>query len=116
VFIGTHLPLRGRGPIVVEHADKVVHFLLFFTLSVLGARYWHARAGAGGLAALLPWAAIYASYAVLDEWLQQFVGRDASLGDWIADVLGINAGTAVAMWLRVGAVPSEPKKTEPGAA
>jgi VanZ family protein len=36
---------------------------------------------------------IGAGYGALDEWHQSFVpGRDANLGDWMADVVGVMLG------------------------
>ena len=46
---------------------------------------------AGHSVALAVWAAVYIAYAVLDEWLQQFVGRTTSFVDWLADVAGVLA-------------------------
>jgi len=77
------------------HADKVVHFGMFFLLAWFGGRRLRAATGllAGG--ALAAWAVVYAGYAFLDEWLQPFVGRSMTLGDWLADAGGILAATTL---------------------
>ncbi|MQA35566.1 VanZ family protein [Modestobacter roseus] len=72
--------------------DKLVHLLLFATLAVSGR--W-AGVGRGVLAGLL------VLYAAGSELLQatDLVGRDASVGDLLADVVGVLLGlTAWAAW------------------
>lgn len=69
------------------YSDKLAHASLFAVLGWLAARSW-----------LLPrhrWYALAGLLLVgaLTEWLQAFVpGRSASLGDWVADALGLCAG------------------------
>ena len=93
LFIATHLPHPPNVTLGVRHGDKVLHFLVFFVLTLLGGRHVLARRRGGSAVVLLRWGAVYAVYAVFDEWLQQFVGRSMTLGDWIADVMGIAAAT-----------------------
>ena len=58
-----------------------------------------------------------AAYGLLDEWHQTLVpGRDASLGDAVADALGVLLGFTVFMWLAArytwaGAASDEPTIT-----
>jgi hypothetical protein len=65
--------------------DKIVHFSLFAVLAVTGR--W-AGVGRGALAGLL------VLYGAASELLQgtDLVGRDASVGDLVADSLGVVVG------------------------
>jgi VanZ family protein len=65
--------------------DKLVHATLFAALALTGR--W-AGIGRGVLAGLLP------LYAALSELVQDIpvLQRDASVGDWVADVVGILLG------------------------
>jgi VanZ family protein len=94
LFVATHVPIPGRGPVTVEHGDKVIHFVVYFILTWLGGRYLLAT-GRGTLRALAAWAAIYLLYAGADEYLQSLVGRTMSLSDWLADAAGIVLATLV---------------------
>lgn len=95
LFVVTHVPLGGKGPTVVPFADKLVHFGLYFVLVALGGRHLFATGRGRSLALLLTWAVVYAAYGAVDEWLQQFVGRTMSAGDWLADLTGVAAATVV---------------------
>ncbi|HEX8275193.1 MAG TPA: VanZ family protein [Longimicrobiaceae bacterium] len=77
-------------------ADKVLHFGAYALLGFLAA---HGAAGSG----LGPrWAAaIGCLYGASDEIHQAFVpGRSADPADWVADALGVLAGTFVYARLR----------------
>ena len=71
----------------VPHApygiDKLVHASLFAALAFTGRWAGIAR---GPLAPLL------VLYAAGSEVLQGLVGRDAAVGDWVADVVGLLLG------------------------
>ncbi|MGB2987347.1 MAG: VanZ family protein [Phycisphaerae bacterium] len=95
LFIATHVPLAGRGLVTVEHGDKLIHFAVYFLLTWLGGRHLLATGRHRAFSTLLIWAAIYALYAAVDEWLQSFVGRTMSLHDWLADLAGIVAASFV---------------------
>ena len=90
------------------HADKVVHFGMFFLLTWFGGRRLKSATGllAGG--ALAAWAVVYAAYAFLDEWLQPLVGRSMTLGDWLSDAGGILAATTLLAISRQKRTISEP--------
>jgi hypothetical protein len=66
--------------------DKLVHGALFAALALTGC--W-AGIGVGVLGALL------VVYAALSELIQDLIGRDAALGDWVADVVGLLLGLLV---------------------
>lgn len=91
LFIVNHRPMPPGFALPVSWADKAAHMVAYFTLAMLGG--WHQRrVGRRRTAAwLITWGCIYAAYAALDEWLQPFVGRTLSLGDWLADIAGIAA-------------------------
>ena len=91
LVVGTHLP-----PAVVQlppdQSDKLWHFGGYLGLAFLLASAWQASSGRlNGRHLRLLWIAI-AVFAVADELTQLLVGRDASAGDWLADVLGAATG------------------------
>ncbi|HEX3160188.1 MAG TPA: VanZ family protein [Gemmatimonadaceae bacterium] len=73
-------------PSMVDHMDKVAHFLMYAGIGFFGGRGLGPRArGATLVMAMIGLAA----FAGLDEWHQQFIpGRASSAGDWLADVSG----------------------------
>lgn len=95
LFVVMHVPIRGPAPRVVPHGDKIIHFTAYCLLAWLGGRHLLATRRSGSVAVLFVWAAAYTAYAMADEWLQSFVGRTMSLGDWFADLLGIAVATVV---------------------
>ena len=108
LFVVMHVPMAGTGAPTVPHADKVAHILLYFILAGLGGRYLMAI-GRASTREMITWAVGYAAYAALDEWLQPFVHRSMSLGDWVADVVGVAGATILILLLRRRAGPlSEP--------
>ncbi len=112
LFAATHVPIPARGVIPVRHGDKIIHFALYFLLTRLGGRYLHATGRRVSVVLLITWGVIYAAYAGLDEWLQQFVGRTMNLSDWLFDAAGIAAATVtLAAGRRLGAL-SEQSRTD----
>ena len=108
LFAVTHRPFAGGVGLPIPWADKVAHFVLYFVLTMLGGRYLR-RAGHGlDLPRLIGWACLYIAYGALDEWLQQFVDRTPSWGDWFADVAAVVVATVV-LRLRARPAPSTPK-------
>ena len=91
----THRPFTGGVGLPIAGADKVIHFALYFVLTMLGGRYLAASGRVLNLRLLIAWACVYAAYGALDEWLQQFVARTPSWGDWLADAVGIILATVV---------------------
>jgi VanZ family protein len=102
IFAGSSIPDPDVGPLWFAGCDKILHFIEYFVLGIT-LRYW-ARGGkvllAGGV-----------GYAVLDEFHQSFVpGREASVGDFIADALGLVAGYLLAkrfLWVRLAGKQSQ---------
>jgi len=76
--------------------DKVLHAGAYGMLAGLAIRAFH-----GGLGRLARWPTVFAmlltiGYGMLDEIHQsQVAGRDASILDWIADVVGAGLSVAV---------------------
>ena len=81
LFIATLAPIEVRVPLI---NDKIEHLLAFFALTLLGLR-------AFGRKHIVPLALGLAAIGGLIEILQgsAFIGRDAELFDWIADLGGI---------------------------
>jgi VanZ family protein len=82
-------------PILTEHVwDKLLHFIEY---AALGAAWYRALRGEGmsGASALVVAAAATAAFGVSDEWHQSFVPlRDASIRDWMTDLMGGATGAA----------------------
>lgn len=94
IFVATHVPLRGVK-LPVSGGDKLLHFLFFFVLALLGGRV--ALTGGQRLARSWPfiWFGVYTFYGAADELLQSLVGRTPAIGDWVADSCGALAGLLV---------------------
>jgi len=88
-------------PMLTEHVwDKLLHFTEY---AALGAAWYRALRGEGMSAgsALVAAAMATAAYGVSDEWHQSFVPlRDASIRDWMTDLLGGAAGAmSYGIWM-----------------
>jgi hypothetical protein len=70
--------------------DKIVHASLFAALALTGSWAGVARG------ALVPALVLYGAAS---EVVQSFIGRDAAVGDWLADVVGVLLGLLVSHWL-----------------
>ncbi len=85
LFLLSELPELGDG--LPAGTDKLVHGALYLILGLSLA--W----GKGRTGSNVGWAPLLlmgAGYGALDEWHQSFVpGRDASVGDWMADSAGV---------------------------
>ena len=84
--------LSARADLVISTPpgwDKVLHAGAYGVLAGLSIRAFH-----GGLGRLALWPTVFAllltiAYGMLDEMHQsRVVGRDASMLDWLADVVG----------------------------
>jgi VanZ family protein len=73
-------------PFAPAGVDKLVHASLFLALAVTGR--W-----AGIRRVVL--APVLVLYGAGSEVLQDLIGRDAAVGDWIADVVGVLLGLLV---------------------
>ena len=98
----THAPVQISTPVVRRGEDKLVHFLLYFFLTLLGGLRVLRQGQQMFPGRLLFWATFYLCFAVVDEWTQQFVRRSPSLYDWMADAIGVILATwfLAARWRR----------------
>lgn len=105
IFVMTHIPdadrLKPPGLRLIPHSDKIAHFLMFAGLGLL----WRWALGRsrepitlGHMCLILGGGAIY---AILDEWTQSWVGRETSVGDFAADMLGLILGLGLFEWMRL---------------
>ena len=98
-FMGLLYFLSARSDMVVSTPpgwDKVLHAGAYGLLAGLSIRAFH-----GGLGRLALWPTVFAllltvAYGMLDEVHQSRVaGRDASVFDWVADVIGAGLSVVV---------------------
>lgn len=89
-----HTPVPGTMHLPVAGGDKILHCLMYFLLTMLGARVLMLG---GGLTnrRLAMWGAVYLAYGALDELLQPLTGRTASVNDWLADATGIVLASSI---------------------
>lgn len=98
IFIGTHIPIpqipRWVGQMAVS--DKAMHFTAYLFLSFL---LWFAVNPAKKVNWRKPaaWWILFAVvwYGAIDEWLQMYVGRNADVYDFFADLAGAVTGLAI---------------------
>jgi VanZ family protein len=86
---------QGDVPATPYGVDKVVHAALFAAQAFTARWAGVGRGVAAGLMVL--WAAVSEALQGTD-----LVGRDASLGDWLADVVGVLVG--LLLWRAATAV------------
>jgi VanZ family protein len=99
LVIATHVP-RGLPPSAPPGIDKAAHATAFAGLAVLLGLAWQSKVRHLTTKHLfLAWL-VLVGYAALDELTQSFFGRERSLADWMADLLGATAGLALFAWLR----------------
>ena len=94
LFILTHIPQVPRPPDILIPPDYVLHFSAYAVLALLCAAAW-SWPRALSLRDMMALVVLLSVYGAVDEWTQIPVGRDASLGDWIANVTGIVVGAMV---------------------
>jgi hypothetical protein len=76
-------------PFAPAGVDKLVHAGLFAALALTG------RWAGIGRTLLAPGLVLYAA---VSEVLQGMIGRDAAVGDWVADVVGLLLGLLAWEW------------------
>ena len=90
LFFLSAQPGTDGPPIFFPEEDKVAHVGLYAILAATLVRAVRAEGGGGRRWAPLTLGFLFAAS---DEWHQTFVpGRDASLGDLVADTLGLLLG------------------------
>ena len=89
LFILTHVPIPKRMLANLDTSDKTLHFCAYFILAFLT---WLAIGAAGKInwrKKNIWWIFLtIIVYAVLDEWLQGYVGRNCDFMDFLADLAG----------------------------
>jgi VanZ family protein len=91
--VATHYP-SVPVPRRVEHSDKVIHFGAF---ALLATFFWWFLEARRELTSRTVWliAAVLIPYSAVDEYTQQYFGRNVDLADWIANALGIACALAL---------------------
>jgi VanZ family protein len=85
----THIPKPPdmvRGVLVF---DKLVHGAAYAILVGLGWLAWPPMPSSRRWTRAAVWLGLASVFAAADEILQPLTGRDAELGDWAADVIGV---------------------------
>jgi hypothetical protein len=86
------------------------HALAFAALGVsLSAQVMAGRRGVRALAAAVRTLLLLAVFAMLDELAQDWMGRDASIADWLADVAGAFLGVVIGSELARFLVQEQPE-------
>lgn len=94
LFIGTHIPPQIPS-LAPGTLDKFAHLGAYAGLAVLFTINWQMFGGHLTLRHYLATVFVLAVYGAVDEQLQNFVHRDCSLADWVADVVGATLGVAL---------------------
>ena len=95
----THYP-SVYIPTNITYRDKVVHCCAFGGLAFL---YWQfAETRKRPLTSTFVWSAavVLLAYAAIDEYTQQFFGRDTDILDFLADLIGVTSMLTVLEWRR----------------
>jgi VanZ family protein len=90
VWVATWFPMAASldAADVTEHADKLVHVGLFAILGIVGKHGWLRADQRRRVVVFL------LGFGVFTEALQLLVpGRSASMGDWLADAIGVALGS-----------------------
>jgi VanZ family protein len=87
-------PIDGVQPSVPD-ADKLGHATVYGVLAFFSARAWR-RHGSAQAATIERTMAMALAFGALMELMQGYVGRDASLADWVAD--GVGALVGIGFW------------------
>ncbi len=100
IFVLSSLPAERLGPDGLWRVDKLVHASTWATLAALIAGGGAARGWRVGVAIAVAWV-VASGYGILDELHQSTTpGRDASVGDALADASGALVGAALGVWLQ----------------
>lgn len=100
-------PIGGVQPPVPD-ADKLGHAAVYGVLAFLTARAWQ-RQGSGQGAVVERTLGMALLFGALMELVQSQVGRDPSLGDWVADGIGALIGIGFwKAWTIVAGITLEP--------
>jgi len=99
LFVLTHVPhsYLAHGMI---YNDKLMHYIAYSVVSFLYGISFSPK-GKKGLLGLLIVAVMVSILAAIDEYTQQFFGRNTDIQDYYADLYGIATGIGVSfiVWL-----------------
>ena len=113
VFACTHLPRPDIGFVPTEEKDKILHTLGFAPLGFLFWRFAESlHRPVSGRLVWIAWICL-ATYAALDEYTQQFVGRSTDPVDWLCNMIGISSVLAVLEWRRRKRLRAGPPASSP---
>jgi VanZ family protein len=113
IFTLSSMPVLGP-PIKASNIDKLAHFLEYGGLGILLARAFMKTSPGRSLWFYLGLALVIgAATAAVDEVYQGTRGREQSLGDWIADAIGllVVSGVYLRVMSRRGLVSAAGKKS-----
>ncbi len=87
-------------PAIEQLGDKVVHVGAYGLFGLLCLRAFHGGIGKLRYRPTILAISTVALYGALDEWHQSYVpGRDPSLLDWAADLIGAGLSLLFLIWL-----------------
>jgi VanZ family protein len=96
IFAATHVPQIPRWAGQIPVSDKILHFIAYLFLSFL---LWFAIHPNRKVNWRKPavWWVLFAVvwYGAIDEWLQMYVGRNADVRDFFADLTGAVTGLLI---------------------
>jgi len=102
----THWPAPEGFRWPIKGGDRIVHVLIFFSLTLLGGRAIHLR-GKLNARTVVAWGCVYSIYAVLDEATQPWFRRTASVNDWLADLLGVLLASSILLMYPSAGLPED---------
>lgn len=106
IFVGSSWPHLTNGKFgMPEGSDKIVHATEYLVLAILFCRGFGVQRLGGRVSVWLLVVAICLAMGAFDEYHQRFIpGRDSSLLDFAADMVGIFSGASLGVWrLKPGA-------------
>ena len=95
-FLGTHVPIPAGA--IPGGGDKMLHYLGYAILASLLMGLRASRGPFGWYSIVMRWL-VLAVYGAFDEFTQPFVGRNADVMDWCADLFGSFCGLGLVVLL-----------------
>lgn len=89
MFCVTTTPSDSVPQIAVFAFDKLIHGFMYFGLTLLLFRFLYLVKNKSLRFSAVVTSIVVLLYGVFDEWHQQFIGREASVNDYVADTLGV---------------------------
>ena len=98
IFAASSIPGSSIPDVNVKSGDKIVHFVEYGILGFLLFRAFLSGGKKASLSAILAIICV-AAVGALDESYQSTTGRNPSVYDWLADLLGATVSSCI-MFLR----------------